>query len=249
MKYLTLLAIPSVLAATQAQAADPIERYTYTYVTPGSADFSASSFLYNNTVNFDTVAGSIVQTINFQSVAKSIVIYGQGGTVPSVTSLPDFTPSQDVTFTSPGGTGQGYGFDYTGVATATAGLSFLTYGVVNGHYALTFTGGGTNLVDNGGRFFSSVVIDGNWSDAASRTLASFDPGYSIDQNFIYDSVSNKTTFTIETTNYQANNPTISFSLLGALAPSVPEPATWAMMIVGFGAIGASLRRRRTTAFA
>ena len=27
-------------------------------------------------------------------------------------------------------------------------------------------------------------------------------------------------------------------------PAVPEPATWAMMIAGFGAVGASLRRRR-----
>ncbi|QDZ09117.1 PEP-CTERM sorting domain-containing protein [Sphingomonas panacisoli] len=27
------------------------------------------------------------------------------------------------------------------------------------------------------------------------------------------------------------------------APQVPEPATWAMLIMGFGAIGASLRRR------
>lgn len=30
---------------------------------------------------------------------------------------------------------------------------------------------------------------------------------------------------------------------------VPEPATWAMMIIGFGGIGAVLRRRRTLAFA
>lgn len=32
-----------------------------------------------------------------------------------------------------------------------------------------------------------------------------------------------------------------------LVASVPEPATWAMMIVGFGAIGVSLRRRRKLA--
>jgi hypothetical protein len=29
--------------------------------------------------------------------------------------------------------------------------------------------------------------------------------------------------------------------------SVPEPATWAMMLMGFGAVGFSMRRRRTTA--
>ena len=31
---------------------------------------------------------------------------------------------------------------------------------------------------------------------------------------------------------------------GALAPAVPEPATWAMMLLGFGAIGMAFRRSR-----
>jgi len=30
---------------------------------------------------------------------------------------------------------------------------------------------------------------------------------------------------------------------------VPEPAAWTLMIAGFGAMGAMLRRRRTAAFA
>ena len=30
-----------------------------------------------------------------------------------------------------------------------------------------------------------------------------------------------------------------------IAAAVPEPATWAMMLIGFGGIGASMRRRRT----
>jgi len=43
----------------------------------------------------------------------------------------------------------------------------------------------------------------------------------------------------------------SYSGTLAFAPSaaVPEPATWAMMIIGFGAAGAMLRRSRQTAHA
>uniref|UniRef100_UPI0035CA2869 PEPxxWA-CTERM sorting domain-containing protein n=1 Tax=uncultured Sphingomonas sp. TaxID=158754 RepID=UPI0035CA2869 len=32
----------------------------------------------------------------------------------------------------------------------------------------------------------------------------------------------------------------------AFAPAVPEPATWGMMILGFGLIGGALRRRKST---
>jgi hypothetical protein len=36
----------------------------------------------------------------------------------------------------------------------------------------------------------------------------------------------------------------TFSFAGASAGAVPEPASWAMMLVGFGAVGAVVRRRR-----
>ncbi|MBS0479821.1 MAG: PEP-CTERM sorting domain-containing protein [Proteobacteria bacterium] len=35
----------------------------------------------------------------------------------------------------------------------------------------------------------------------------------------------------------------SLTVGGAATAGVPEPATWAMMMLGFGAMGASLRRR------
>ncbi len=34
-----------------------------------------------------------------------------------------------------------------------------------------------------------------------------------------------------------------------LAGAVPEPSSWAMLIAGFGLVGATMRRRRTTAIA
>ncbi len=49
-------------------------------------------------------------------------------------------------------------------------------------------------------------------------------------------------FKLDSLKFQTN------SAMGILGP-IPEPATWAMMISGFGLIGATLRRRRTMASA
>ena len=37
-----------------------------------------------------------------------------------------------------------------------------------------------------------------------------------------------------------------FVLTAETAPSVPEPATWAMFLFGYGAIGIAIRRRRNS---
>jgi hypothetical protein len=43
---------------------------------------------------------------------------------------------------------------------------------------------------------------------------------------------------------------VEFSYELGLAPGgVPEPASWAMLIAGFGLTGAAMRRRRTAALA
>ena len=48
-----------------------------------------------------------------------------------------------------------------------------------------------------------------------------------------------------TANQELNDASVTFARFtpSTVAP-VPEPSTWAMMLVGFGAIGASMRRRR-----
>lgn len=41
-----------------------------------------------------------------------------------------------------------------------------------------------------------------------------------------------------------NGDSITVNVGGVSAPAVPEPATWAMMIAGFGAVGGAMRRRQ-----
>lgn len=47
----------------------------------------------------------------------------------------------------------------------------------------------------------------------------------------------------------ANDRDVAKSIAGPVAAAVPEPATWAMMVLGFGAVGAVIRRRGAAACA
>lgn len=49
------------------------------------------------------------------------------------------------------------------------------------------------------------------------------------------------------TAFSGNDFTVDDIMLGTLRPGVPEPATWAMMLLGFGAIGLTARRQRAAA--
>ena len=54
-----------------------------------------------------------------------------------------------------------------------------------------------------------------------------------------------------TLTYSGNNPVVGGSYAGTatITPAVPEPATWALMLLGFGGIGFAMRRRRNPALA
>ena len=52
--------------------------------------------------------------------------------------------------------------------------------------------------------------------------------------------------TAGTYNFSIPSDTITLIVPGTGAGAVPEPSTWAMMLIGFGGIGYSMRRRRKT---
>jgi len=59
-------------------------------------------------------------------------------------------------------------------------------------------------------------------------------------NIYYDA--NLSQYEVNLSNAGVNG--ANFVLTAETAPSVPEPSTWAMMILGFGAMGIAIRRRR-----
>ena len=72
------------------------------------------------------------------------------------------------------------------------------------------------------------------------------------RNFVgaFDSSSTFTTVTFYGDGigeYLVAGGTIRYGLVDIGSVGVPEPATWAMMILGMGAVGAGMRRRRRTA--
>lgn len=116
----------------------------------------------------------------------------------------------------------------------------------NDNFAFGITGNGitslqgnftaTNANANG--FFPTVANVANVSNAAFN---SFPGGIAVQNATFNQTTSNQTTTGF---NIQAAGGTItSFSATNRVA-GVPEPATWALMILGFGFVGAAMRSAR-----
>lgn len=103
---------------------------------------------------------------------------------------------------------------------------------------------------------TNVIFNGqNLSDGGGGGSPNYDGGgYSAGANLIFSQFSSLNFSFIPSTAgafkfgfSSADGRTIYLDNLKiSVTPSVPEPATWAMMLIGFGAMGVSLRRRRRT---
>jgi len=117
-----------------------------------------------------------------------------------------------------------------------------------------FVGG---LVDDGGRFGVGLSLPGDWSTTAGfdsttgqHFVAGLDPAWVIDSDFTYDAAAKRTVFHATNPAYGGvdsdhQSPFLDVYLFG----TIPEPAMWAMMVAGFGLVGAMARRRGASVLA
>ncbi len=105
-----------------------------------------------------------------------------------------------------------------------------------------FGGGSYTLTNPGwGTFTSSLIptsatVAGTYGDNTAAILVG-NGGRTVWNGFLND--------TLDSSKLYSNQ----LSYLTGLSSAVPEPATWAMMITGFGLAGSALRRRRSLALA
>jgi hypothetical protein len=172
---------------------------------------------------------------------KKLILSALGG-VAALTMAPAAQAAQVITITGPSGT---FGDDMVGCSTgATAPCSFTR----------TF-----NFVTPAGFTLASADISSIFStdnpltniDFTTVTLngvnfATLSTGTQEFRNLLNQTIvagANNTLFVSGTT---GGNAAFSGNLSFAAASAVPEPATWGMMLIGFGAVGYSMRRRPRT---
>ncbi|UAK26437.1 PEPxxWA-CTERM sorting domain-containing protein [Sphingomonas nostoxanthinifaciens] len=113
---------------------------------------------------------------------------------------------------------------------------------------------GLNLVNNAGTSgttglfgLTGTVIDGNvYLYATNSTIGDLDQSYlyAITDSLAATTLPGETFSTIYTAAADTKIKGVAFA--PTLAAAVPEPASWAMMLAGFGLVGGLARRRRVT---
>lgn len=204
-------------------------------------DGETAALNYNAFANW-TVSDGTVDVVNHGSfgincaggAGKCVDLDGSTGNAGIMTSNPfAFDAGDIVTLTF-----QARGNDRGGALdTLTAGFSFL--GATDG---TSFSGGGFGA--GGGAFLGATTL------SFSDTLASEDPYAAYTLGFTAASAGSLNVF-INAAGGDNVGPILDNVGLDITAPNgvIPEPATWAMMVLGFGGLGAMLRRRRAPVYA
>ncbi len=207
-------------------------------VSAGGAQAAVTT--YTSSATFNAAIAGFTPTVEDFSSGTAGQLIAPGGAFNGNTYTPTLTATLDATI-------------ITNQFNSFSGLS-LGCDQSNGAAQFCFDGDSVTVtfaapVFAVGAFFNVNANSGNFgltvgSDTASSGSASYDTS-----TFVFAGLVSDTSFT--SAKFFSNSGgagTASFNIpeiiTGSKAGAVPEPATWAMMLVGFGGLGAMLRRRR-----
>ena len=145
-----------------------------------------------------------------------------------------------------------YGFMTAATPAQGFGVSQMLLGNVNGFYTLSFLNNGNGFVKTGGIYVVDVLLPGDWSHQGTGVgqaeFIGVNSGFTITENFVYDSATNQTLIEAVDNNYAASSPRVglNFVLHGSAVAAIPEPETYAMLLAGLGLLGFASRRKQVS---
>lgn len=212
--------IVTTLAALACSAALPANALIVIGTGAGALQPPENVLFTNNPNNGLTVTGVTNQTNTSVSITGGETLSASGGQA-SLTAVDGLI---NTPFTFNGTANQSLGFDLTDPTKAFTSAEFRI-----------FVGGGTatqatlTFVDTAGQTFQSTfAIPSNGFFNAQATNGEQINFFSVGTNGSFEDARQ-----------------IRLGGVGAINAILPEPASWALMIMGVGGIGASLRRRRS----
>jgi len=236
MKYVFLACI-ATLAAGAANATEFVQNGGFENVTgiTRSSEFGASHI--GQAVDGWTSAGSNAFNLVFFSANEHVdadTRFGEHG---------------QYLWSSPASPTGGKFVALDGDTTANGALTQMINGLTIGNtYTLTFDWAAGQYADRSGDTTEKLVVNFGGQGFTTATLNTPSHGflgwYSVTHSFTATSTSQLLSFlSIGTPN---GMPPVALLDSVSLQGSVPEPATWAMFIGGFGLIGSAARRRRAS---
>lgn len=216
--------------------------------TPAAAQFVYDPVTGSLSVNSGTAVGT-TYTMNFNGQSGGVVVPGLSSVLLLTYQGLVGTDNDDMRFTysfqntsTVGSTLTGLGFDVAPILVLGQTFASGVFPVIEGDLVTTnggniagysldlcFTTGGGNTC--GGNTTANAGIDMGQTGSGAFTLG-------------FSGVPQQVTLTNILARYQDVAAPGVNSAIGVPVPGVPEPATWAMMILGFGLAGSAMRRRR-----
>jgi len=217
MKLISMVAAAALMAAGAGAANAAVTTYT------SSAAFNAAIAGFTTTVE-DFSSGTAGQTIASGGSFNGVTYTTSGPTLDGTIITNQFNSFSGLSLGGNQSGGAQFFFDGDSVTATFAAPVFAV-------------GAFFNVNANSGNF--GVTVGGDTSSSGSGTYDT--------SSFVFAGLVSDTSFTSAT--FFSNSDcacSASFNIPEVITATtaVPEPATWAVMLVGFGGLGAMLRRRR-----